>query len=170
MARLPAVDLGLMAEHLASHQGAISKLRVYEHNVSLAELSKTLQLQRKIMEAHVNVMLQLINPNNTSYVEVPSLESVKKQVTNTKQIQANDSNNKWITLEALSSAKSMSNRNFVSALMMQNKNVRDAHVKMAMQQLELMEKYERIAKEHSWTFTPMATYKEQTETYHAFQQ
>ncbi|MFS0674838.1 hypothetical protein [Ornithinibacillus sp. 179-J 7C1 HS] len=169
MARLPAVDLGLMAEHLSSHQGAISKLRVYEHNVSLPELRKTLQLQRKIMEAHVNVMLQLINPNNTSYVEVPSLESLKKQITN-NQSQSNGSNNKWITLEALSSAKSMSNRNFMSALMMQNKNVRDAHVKMAMQQLELMEKYERIAIEHNWTFTPMATYKEQMETYHAFKQ
>lgn len=56
-------------------------------------------------------------------------------------------NNKWIALEAHTTAKCMSNENYVSALMMKDKNVRNAHVEMALQQLAVQEKYAVFIKE-----------------------
>ncbi|WP_047986555.1 spore coat protein [Ornithinibacillus californiensis] len=169
MVHLPAVDLGLMAEHLSAHQGAIQKLHVYEHNVSIPELRETLQLQRNVMEAHVKVMLELINPNTNTNVEVPNLEQVKQKMMQTESNTKNkNKNDKWIALEAHNTAKSMSNQNYMSALMMKNKNVRDVHVEMALQQLSILERYDMIINNKGWTFTPKATYEEQLETYNQF--
>lgn len=169
MAILPAIDLGLMAEHLTAHQGAIQKLHVYEHNVSNPKLKEIIRLQKNIMKTHVKVMLALINPNTDYYVEVPDIETIK-QTSNQAQTNAsgNSSNDKWITLEAHNAAKNMANQNYVSALLMKNQNARNAHVKMAQQQLKMQEKYEKIIKQNGWIYTPQATAEEQKKTYQKF--
>ncbi|MEN2768910.1 hypothetical protein [Ornithinibacillus xuwenensis] len=172
MAILPAIDLGLMAEHLAAHQGAIQKFRVYEHNVSDPKLREIIHLQKNVMLEHVKVMLAFINPNTTNKIEVPSIESVKQQqeALQMKVSPESSYNNKWITLEAHSTAKNMSNLNYVSALMMKNQQVRNAHLEMALQQLKFQEEYERIINVNGWSYIPKATKEEQLKTYQQFLQ
>lgn len=75
MKGLPANDIGLMAEHLSTHEGMINKLKIYHMNVKRLELKDTIDLQIKVMHAHVEVMLSLINPQNDDYVEVPDLRN-----------------------------------------------------------------------------------------------
>ncbi|UOQ94376.1 hypothetical protein MUO14_05315 [Halobacillus shinanisalinarum] len=43
---LPVVDLGLMAEHLTTHKGIISKLKRYHSMVSIVALKEILSIQK----------------------------------------------------------------------------------------------------------------------------
>ena len=42
MTALPAVDLGIVAEHLTAHEGVINKLEVYQANVTNPNLTMSL--------------------------------------------------------------------------------------------------------------------------------
>ncbi|MFC3041562.1 hypothetical protein ACFOGI_15050 [Virgibacillus xinjiangensis] len=166
MAMLPSVDLGLMAEHLKAHEGVISKLQFYQSQVDDNKLKKILELQENMMLAHVKVMLGLIHPYEQNYIEVPPL--VFSNHHHDPVFNIPNSHQKWIALEAKNTAKSMSNRNYVSALMMNNQNARNAHVEMALQQLAIQERLEAFINRMGWGFFPKATREEQIQTYQQF--
>lgn len=165
MEGLPAVDIGLMAEHLSTHEGMINKLKIYRMNVKNVDLKDTIDLQIKVMRAHVEVMLSLINPQNDDYVEVPDLRISNLNNYQTAIDEHVGYNDKWIALEAKASAKMMSGENYTSALMMKDDNVRNAHVEMALQQLEIQKKYSEFIKRMGWEFTPHVTTQTQEKTY-----
>ncbi|WP_099157157.1 hypothetical protein [Virgibacillus ndiopensis] len=170
MADLPAVDLGIMAEHLSSHEGVINKLKVYYEKVTTIELKEIIALQVNMMRVHVRVMLALIDPRNDDYVEVPDLNVYRgKNYTNWEGKPRIDYDDKWITLEAHTTAKCMSNENYVSALMMKDSNVRNAHVRMALQQLEVQQMYSKFINKMGWSFVPHVSVQDQMNTYGHFQ-
>jgi hypothetical protein len=166
---LPSLDLGLMSEHLTVHQGVIYKLRKYHEKITDGELKEIILLQIKIMSEHVRVMLQLINPNQNNYVEVPPLHFYTSiQFPQHTGRQRDNFKNKPIALEARMTAKSMANENFVSALMMKNPNARHAHIEMALQQTTIQEKYGELIKSRGWEYVPHVCLEEQFNTYQHF--
>lgn len=169
MSTLPSVDLGLMAEHLSTHEGMINKLKVYHINTTNPDLKSIIALQINVMMSHVRVMLSLINPDNNEYVEVPDLDMYDVSNRRVEGTGVNKYNDKWIALEAHAGAKLMSNENYTSALLMKNRNVRNAHVEMALQQLEIQKRYSDFINRMGWSFVPHADTQEQVKTYQHFQ-
>lgn len=168
--RLPAVDLGLMAEHLPTHEGILNKLKHYLAKVTNADLKDIISLQISVMRAHVKVMLLLINPYQNGYVAVPPLEAYSGNHYFKEEAWGQDpSKNKSIALEARATAKCMANDNFISALMMKNPNVKHAHIEMALQQAFLQERYSQFIQRMGWEFVPHVSVQDQINTYQHFQ-
>src|SRR5690625_5468491 len=70
MNSLPAVDLGLMADHLIAHEGVINKLELYQTKVTNATLKEIIVSHTSVMRDHVRVMLALINPYLNEHLEL----------------------------------------------------------------------------------------------------
>lgn len=166
MTSLPSIDLGLMAEHLSAHEGEINKLELYQRKVINTDLKSIINLQANIMRDHVRVMLALINPHQNGQVELNPINMGHYTYMGEKQTNAQD---KWIAIEAHTTAQNMSNENFFSALMMKDQHVRKIHVQMALQQLELQGKYSEFIKRNGWGFTPYASVHEQLGTLQHYQ-
>ena len=167
---LPAVDLGLMTEHLTAHEGVINKLELYQTKVINASLKEIMVSHINVMQDHVRVMLSLINPYQNEYVELSPinghLELYYVQIAGEQNINSQD---KWITLDGHTTAKNMSNNNYISALMMQDPYVRNIHVKMALQQFEMLEIYNEFITKMGWTFTPVVSIQEQLNTFQHYE-
>ena len=169
MNSLPAIDLGLMTEHLSAHEGVINKLKTYQTIITNNELRKIIKLQENVMQTHVWIMLALINPEYTGYVEVPSLSNYQiKQNSKSGRID-NSKDDKWVALEVHSTAKNMSNNNYNSALMMQNQNVKKAHIEMALQQQQIQKMYSDFIEKKGWKSVPRISIQQQLNTYFHFQ-
>ncbi|SET74750.1 hypothetical protein SAMN05421676_107168 [Salinibacillus kushneri] len=169
MAHLPAVDLGLMADHLSAHEGVIHKLKAYQEIVTNHQLRDIIRLQENVMRTHVWVMLALINPEYSHYVEVPPLSNGSTKHSFNSEKNEISHNNKWIVLELRNTAKNMSSTNYNSALMMQNTNVINAHIEMALQQHQLQKKYDEFITHMRWQFVPRVSVEEQVNTFLHFQ-
>src|SRR5699024_9269135 len=148
----------------------INKLLLYEMMVSNAALKGIIILHANVMRNHVKVMLALINPHQNGYVELPHLnEYSMNYYPQVPEEQKVNTNNKWIALETHNTAKSMSNENYISALMMKNQNVRNIHAEMALQQFTLQGKYADFIKRMGWSFVPNASIQDQINTYQHYQ-
>ncbi|RPF50381.1 hypothetical protein [Aquisalibacillus elongatus] len=164
MSRLPSVDLGLMAEHLTAHEGVLNKLHYYESLATLPKLKEILALQNSIMQSHVDVMLKFMDPQFNQPVTVPPI-SVYQDITLNNIQYSDDYTNKWITLEAHNTARSMANTNYVSALMMKDPDVKNAHIEMSLQQTNIQEQYANLISMMNWSFVPHSSLKNQLQTY-----
>lgn len=163
---LPAVDVGLMDEHLATHEGVLSKLDYYHHEVASPSLKRIIGQQRKIMQNHVTVMLSLLDPNQNQWVHLTPIEESASTQQHQGKMNLHD---KPIALEAKATAKSMASDNFMSALMMKNPNVKHIHYEMAIQQATLEREYGEFIKMMGWEHPPMATEQSQLEIIQKFQ-
>ncbi|MDY0410233.1 hypothetical protein ACFFIS_15180 [Virgibacillus soli] len=166
---LPSVDLGLMTDHLNSHEGVMNKLKLYTSIVKNNSLKSIITLQTNILRDHVQVMLGLINPNTYNKTELKSFHEQFQHLLHQPQItiQGNEAYpDKWITLESNSTANNMGMVNFFSASMMQDEKVKRIHILMALQNVELQRLYKEIIKHNSWSYTPHASIAEQTDTIH----
>ncbi|EQB36720.1 MULTISPECIES: hypothetical protein [Virgibacillus] len=173
MNQLPVIDLGLMTEHLTAHKGALHKLQDYNNLATDQILKDILVMQSSVLYNHVLVMLALINPYQTQLVELPPLPSeadVISQKLHAMSPTALNETNQWIAMESHTSAKNMSNTNYLSALMMKNDNVRHIHVQMALQQLTIQDNYEEYMRQMGWSFFPVASFEEQLKSYNYFLQ
>ncbi|MFN2745773.1 MULTISPECIES: hypothetical protein [unclassified Bacillus (in: firmicutes)] len=167
---LPAVDLGLMAEHLSTHKGMLHKLKGYYSRATNAELKEIIGLQINVMRMHVKVMLQLINPYNQNSPEVTPLHALSDDPFRKKTGEPATAHDHAIALEARASAKNMAGDNFFSALLMKDNHVRNAHIQMALQQASLQEMYSRLIKRMGLGYTPHASINAQIGTYQHFEQ
>ncbi|QOR67338.1 hypothetical protein IM538_04145 [Cytobacillus suaedae] len=158
--RLAAVDLGIMAEHLATHEGMISKLKRYHAEVSNPILKHLLHSQIYILKSHVQAMLALIDPRYQGQVSIPRVDEVPLNLQNqTFTEQEIDT-----TLEVRAMSKLMAGDNFMSALMMKDKNVKHIHVQMAEQEEKFQSMYNEIIKYVNADYVPKASEQEQLET------
>ncbi len=168
--RLAAVDLGIMAEHLATHEGMISKLKWYHAKVSNPILKQLLHSHIVILKSHVQAMLALVDPRYHGQVSIPRVEEVQLNLQNQTFTEAEVD----ITLEVRGMAKLMAGDNFMSALMMKDKNVKHIHVQMAEQDKKFQSMYNEIVKYVNAAYVPKATEQEQLETlkkyYHVLQE
>ncbi|MBM7604280.1 hypothetical protein JOC75_002253 [Metabacillus crassostreae] len=158
--RLPASDLGLMAEHLAAHEGIINKLKRDYLVIQNPALKQVLYTSITIMRDHVRVMLALIDPQQHSPVHLAQIP-----INQEKFVYHNLSEQeKHIALEARSTSMSMASNNFTSALRMKDANTKYVHFKMADQQVKLQGLYNNIVQKTNSDYTPKATEKEQLKT------
>jgi hypothetical protein len=163
--RLPAIDLGLMAEHLAAHEGVIYKLRIYHQNVQDKTLRKVLKSHIDMLQNHVAIMLMLIDPNRVEHVYLPEIKEIylNEPLGNLSQSEKN------IVLESRFTAKSMGTNNFNSATMMKNDNVKNIHLQMSYQDIEFQKMYNKLIVAADADFTPMASPEMQWMTLQKYQ-
>lgn len=155
--RIPSVDLGLMAQHLATHEGVIHQFKHDYMLVTNPALKKVLYTSIAVMRSHVRTMLALIDPNQVGPMNLPEFQEFQLNLEATGLTEEEMK----IALKARSTSKSMASNNFNSALMMKKQNVRQTHIDMALQQSKLQQMYDRIIKRNEGDFTPKATQKEQ---------
>ncbi|WP_456271134.1 hypothetical protein [Bacillus sp. AK031] len=163
--KLPAVDLGLMSEHLAAHEGVINKLKIYHQMVHNEDLKKILRIHINTLRHHVAAMLMLINPNRMEKVQLADLP----KTTLNEPVESLAEWEKDIALESRSTAKLMGTNNYNSAAMMKDENVKSIHVKMAEQDIEFQMMYNRLIKAYDGDFVPMASPEMQWMTLQKYQ-
>ncbi|WP_421385045.1 hypothetical protein ACOJQI_09830 [Bacillus salacetis] len=162
--QLPAIDLGLMAQHLAAHEGVIFKLKIYHQNVQNEALKKILRIHIETLKSHVAAMLLLIDPNRVQKVHLPDLKAnIDEAIGNLLPWEKN------IALESRSTAKLMGTDNFNSAAMMKNDNVKSIHTKMSNQDIQLQRMYNKVIAAANADYVPMASLEEQWMTLQKYQ-
>ncbi len=161
---LPAVDLGIMAEHLNTHEGVIYRLKIYDQSLQNIVLKRIVELHLKTLRNHVKTMLALIDPNRTHTVHLPDLDSINWNV----DIGTLEEYEKDIALDARSTAKLMGSDNFNSALMMKDSNVKNIHIKMSYQDISLQMMYDYLIKHTRGEFIPRVSNEMQRMTLQHF--
>lgn len=150
---LPATDLGIMAEHLASHEGMINKLKIYYKTVTNPILKNLLYTHISVLRNHVRAMLALIDLNQKGPFHLHGMDDV-----HLINVYGNfTEQEKDITLEARATAKLMASDNFMSALLMKDSNVKHVHIEMALQEVKLQTMYGEIINYITGDFTPKVT-------------
>ncbi len=150
-----------MAEHLAVHEGVISKLKSYYMTVNSPILKNLLEVHVNVLRSHVRVMLSLIDPYQDRAYHLDNVEKVSVKI-NDEEFSNQE---KEITLEARSTAKFMASDNFMSALMMKNSAVKHVHFEMALQDVGLQSLYTNVLHQIHGEFTPKASDEMQVLTY-----
>lgn len=158
--RLPSVDLGLMAEHLATHEGMISKLKMYYGYVGNAVLKTVIGVHIEVLKRHVRIMLELIDPYQMGPIQLNRMGDIHLN----NFVEALSEHEKAISLEARATAKSMAADNFTSALLMKDMQVKFIHIEMALQEVKLQSLYNEIIQQINADFTPKATEQMQLQT------
>ncbi|UOR12046.1 hypothetical protein [Halobacillus amylolyticus] len=159
---LNTVDVGLMANHLDAHKGIIKRLELYLNHAKNQQFIHTLEQQIGILKNHVKVMNQLLDPNNTSPVTLPSIP--QSTLNGGKQTSSVDIGlvDRDMAFDAHFTANAMAKDNFVSSNDMKNQQVKQLHSGMAMQQSHIGNQYEMLAQQLGWLNPPQATNLEQT--------
>ncbi|MGY3716953.1 hypothetical protein ACWE42_15675 [Sutcliffiella cohnii] len=146
---LPAIDVGLMNEHLSTHAGLLGKLDIFLAATDNKYIRKFILTQQRVLNDHVNIMLALLNPTKTEWVSLPTINLQEKlevfnETTSTKKT-------KQIALELQSMTKTMAQTNFNSALMMKDENVKYVHFEMAQQQATMKVFLDKFIKNMGWS-------------------
>ncbi|WP_019153611.1 hypothetical protein [Robertmurraya massiliosenegalensis] len=157
---LPAVDLGIIAEHLSTHEGVINKLKMYYRSASNPVLQNLLKLNINVLRNHVVAMLALIDPERNKVVDLPDMESSLSNM-GAGRLSEFD---KDIALEARATAKLMGSDNFNSALMMKDSNVKNVHLQMSYQDITMQMMYNTLIKEMNGEFVPRVSKEMQMQT------
>ncbi|MBB6453132.1 spore coat protein CotF [Salirhabdus euzebyi] len=165
---LPAIDVGLMNEHLTTHQGVIHKLKHYYSEVKDPYLKQIIYAQAVIMRDHVKVMLALLDPNNNQWKQVVPLKQVFSRLQLELITPHQHNEDKKIVLENHSTAKFLATDNFLAALMMKNDNVKQVHYDMAMQQANFEKMYSDYINKMGWSVTATANEEEQVKLINHF--
>lgn len=158
--RLPSADLGLMAEHLATHEGMINKLKMYHGLVRNAVLKTVIGVHIEVLRKHVEIMLELIDPYQVDPSNLNRMEDIHLN----NYLEAMTEHERAISLEARATAKSMAADNFTSALLMQDMQVKLIHIEMALQEVRLQSFYNEIIRQINGDFTPKSTEQMQLKT------
>ncbi|MFT9597418.1 hypothetical protein [Mesobacillus sp.] len=161
---LPAADLGIMAEHLPTHEGVISKLRIFKEIVDDQELKKLIQLNIQMLREHVRAMLELIDPNRKGEVKLADMPDIQL---NTEMLKLSEQE-KDIVLETRAVSKLMGSNNFNSALMMKDMNVKNIHIQMAYQDVRMQMLYNMVVEHVNGDFTPLVTEAMQSKTHEKY--
>ncbi|WP_053360876.1 hypothetical protein [Bacillus sp. FJAT-27251] len=150
---LPAADLGIMAEHLGTHEGVIHRLKMYYSSVQNPVLKKILELHITVLRDHVRTMLALIDPERTHPVQLQEMGSINWNM-NFGRLNEYE---KKIALDSRSTAKLMGSNNFNSALLMEDANVKNIHLQMSYQDVSLQMMYDHLIQHSSEEFIPRAS-------------
>lgn len=164
---LKTIDVGLMANHLSVHNALIKKLELYASGTKNQQLIMLLEQHAGLMKNHVNVMNNLLNPDNLNQVSLPPIPHVTSHNHNTYSSLGLE--DKDIATDAQITAMAMANNNFTSALNMKNPQVKKIHVEMALQQSQIAEQIGMLAQQNGWMSHPNASTTEQVEAQNPLQ-
>src|SRR5699024_9152872 len=139
---LKNVDVGLMVNHWSAHNAIIKRLDMYINHVQNQQIATIIQKQMMIMNNHVQVLIQLIDP--------------KQSTNNNLDISDQDS-----AVDAHFTASAMGKENFNSAENMKNHQVKKTHTEMALQQSTIAGMYEQLMNQLGWMSQPDVSTSEQ---------
>ena len=160
---LKTIDVGLMANHLPTHKGIISRLELYINHATEQQLVTIFQKQVGLMKNHVKVMNQLLNPSQNNNIVLPPIPQNVPLYSNQSEKVDIGIDDRNMALDAHFTATAMANDNFVSATNMKNPQVKKIHVEMALQQSDIASQLEMLSKQLGWLSHPNATDVEQNE-------
>ncbi|WP_170007466.1 hypothetical protein [Bacillus fonticola] len=162
---LPAIDVGLMDNHLSAHEGIVSRLQLYLKIAKDRNVTQVLEKQLQVMKNHVVVMNQLLNPSQQGQVVLPPIPQTTGDNGTEAPVNAGiQIEDRHITLDAHSTANAMANDNFISASAMKNPVVKKIHSEMALQQEAIAKMYNQILETNGWVKSSMAKQQEQIDT------
>lgn len=164
MMTLPAVDLGIMAEHLSTHEGVINKLKMYDTSADNAILKDLIRLHMNILRNHVTAMLGLINPDQDEEIRLPEIDKFHFDM---GTVILSDFE-KDLARECKATAKLMGSDNFNSALMMKDANVKNVHLQMAYQNITMQMLYDHLLKTMNVEFIPRVSKEVQRLTFREY--
>lgn len=147
---LPAVDLGIMAEHLSTHEGVINRLKLYNKMIKNDMLKNLVEMHLEMLRTHVTTMLALIEADRTEKVHLPELGSINWDADVGTLVEYE----KDIALDTRSTTKLMGSDNYNSALMMKDPSVKNIHLKMSYQNISLQVMYDHLLKLAHGEFIP----------------
>ncbi|MBW3112526.1 hypothetical protein KYJ26_11830 [Bacillus sp. MCCB 382] len=165
---LKMIDLSLMAEHLPVHKAELDKLASYICTLQNSEIKQAATEQYMMMQNHVKVMIALMDPVQNETISIEDLHKWEPVSFNCQQNSIGMSQEN-ILKELATSAKSMANNNFNSALRMKAENVRTIHTHMALQQMTMLNRYNALLNKFTKDTVPASSRKEQKETMETFQ-
>ncbi|MDL4841861.1 hypothetical protein [Aquibacillus rhizosphaerae] len=164
--QLPAIDVGLMKEHLTAHEGIIYDISNDYSKVRHTFLKALIEKQIIVMTDHVRVMLKLLEPERENWVSLAtsnpniSIESLQNSAANQDE--------KPIVAGLMTTSMLMANDNYNSALRMSNENVKHVHYIMAMQQASFQNYYTIFMEQMGWSITPKANLEDQKQVIQHF--
>lgn len=159
---LPATDAGLLTSHLESHDGLIKNVKMHLKEVKNPVLHQILSLKLKTMRSHVTIMMEMIDPEKNDFSAVPPLEELENDLKKEKkEFKTENEMEIHMALETKTSTESMAMDNFISALKMQNPQVKNAHVEMALQQMQILKSITKFLEENDAKITPFSSVEDQ---------
>ena len=156
------IDVGLMANHLPVHQAVIKRLELYLKVVENQQIAEVIQKQVKVMNNHVQTMNQLLSPNQNQVMLPPIPSTSIQRQSNGAQTLTLNMTEKDIVIDCHFTASSMAKENFISAEAMKDRNVKNIHSEMALQQSKIAEIFETIMVQMSWVNHPDASAQERS--------
>lgn len=155
---LKNVDVGLMVNHLSAHNAIIKRLDMYINHVQNQQIATIIQKQMMIMNNHVQVMKQLLDPKQSTVnlLPIPTNVGMVQNLNNNLDISDQD-----IAVDAHFTASAMAKENFNSAENMKNHQVKKTHTEMALQQSTIAGMYEQLMNQLGWMSQPDVSTSEQ---------
>lgn len=155
---LKNVDVGLMVNHLSAHNAIIKRLDMYLNHVQNQQIATIIQKQIMIMNNHVQVMKQLLDPKQSivNLAPIPNNVGMVQNQSNNLEISDQD-----IAVDAHFTASAMAKENFNSAENMKNHQVKKTHTEMALQQSTIAGMYEQLMNQLGWMSQPNVSTSEQ---------
>lgn len=75
---MPATDTGLLTSRLKSHDALITNVKMHLKEVENPALHHLLSVKLKIVQSHLSVMLEMIDPDKNDFSEVLPLGKTLK--------------------------------------------------------------------------------------------
>ncbi|GAM11956.1 hypothetical protein [Mesobacillus selenatarsenatis] len=164
---LPASDLGLITSHLPAHDGMIMKVKLFAKEAKDEKLLELLNRKVGIMRCHVRIMMDMLDSDKSEFEKLPDFDELPQSQleTTTRGTQKMD---KHIAMEIKASTEAMAKDNFVSALKMKDPKVKQIHIEMALQQVQLLKMVTEYLQENEADVTPLGTAEEQKKVVNHF--
>lgn len=146
---LTITETGLMAEHLIMHDGVMHRLMDSKLHVQDEKLREIITKQISILKEHAETMMDFLG-----YEGSLVFSEADKQTDSHASTVFRD---RHAALDGLFTANSLAKTNYNHSTVMKDEKVKQRHVKMAMDQMEIATQYEKIIKENDWSVQPSAS-------------
>jgi hypothetical protein len=146
---LKMTETGLMAEHLIMHDGIMHRLMDSKLHVQDEELREIITKQIDVLKEHAETMMDFLGYKGSLEFSETDKETDSHASTVFRDRHA--------ALDGMFTANSLSKANYNHSTVMKDEKVKQTHVRMAMDQMEIAKQYEEIIKKNGWSAQPSAS-------------
>lgn len=145
---LKMTETGLMAEHLVMHDGVMHRLMDSKLHVQDEKLREIVTKQIEVLKEHAETMMDFLGYDGS----LEFSETDKETETHASTVLRD----RHVALDGMFTANSLSKANYTHSTVMKDEKVKETHVRMAMDQMEIAKEYEKIIKNNGWSVQPSA--------------
>ncbi|WP_421385013.1 hypothetical protein ACOJQI_09660 [Bacillus salacetis] len=146
---LKMTETGLMAEHLIMHDGVMHRLMDSKLHVQDEKLREIITKQIDTLKEHAETMMDFLGYEGS--LEFSEVDKEKDSHASTVF------RDRHAALDGMFTANSLSKANYVHSTVMKDEKVKQTHVRMAKDQMEIANQYEEIIKKNGWSAQPSAS-------------